>query len=43
MKAKKVNKGLSKIKKAAGYISTFATIGVLLTRFIMKRKKKENP
>ncbi len=42
MKAKSINKGFSKIKKAAGYISTFATIGVLLTRFIMNRKKKES-
>ena len=42
MKVKKANKGFSKIKKAAGYISTFATIGVLVTRFIMNRKKKNN-
>jgi hypothetical protein len=41
MKVQKANKGLSKIKKAAGYVSTFATIGVLVTSFILKRKKKK--
>ncbi len=41
MRAKKVNKGLSKIKKAAGYVSTIATIGILITRFVRKRKQKQ--
>lgn len=40
MKAKKLNKTFSNVKKAAGYISTFATIGALITRFIINRKKK---
>jgi hypothetical protein len=40
MKAKKVNKGFSKIKKIAGYLSTLATVGVVITQFIRKKKKK---
>lgn len=40
MRAAKVSKGLSKTKKIAGYISTFATIGLVVTQFIIKKKKK---
>ncbi len=40
MKAKKVDKGLSKLKKAAGYISTIATVGIILTRFFKRKKVK---
>ena len=43
MRARKTKKKLSKIKKIAGYTSTFATVGILLTTLVQKmRKKKEN-
>ncbi len=44
MRAKKMKKKLSKIKKIAGYTSTFAAVGILLTTLVQKvRKKKDNP
>jgi energy-converting hydrogenase Eha subunit H len=39
MKARKVNKGLSKMKKVAGYVSTIATVGIVITKLIKKKKK----
>ncbi len=42
MRARKTKKKLSKIKKIAGYTSTFATVGILLTTLVQKVKKKKN-
>ncbi len=40
MRARKTKKRLSKIKKIAGYTSTFATVGILLTTLVQKVRKK---
>ena len=40
MEAKNVEKKFSKVKKIAGYVSTIATIGVLITRFFKKKEKQ---
>ncbi len=42
MRAKKTKKRLSKIKKIAGYTSTFATVGILLTTLFQKSKKSKD-
>jgi len=40
MKLRKVNNTFSRIRKAVGYISTIAAIGIVVTRFIRKKKNK---
>ena len=42
MRASKTKKRLKKMKKIAGYTSTAATVGILLTTLIQKVRKRKN-